>query len=103
MKMISNTSITSTSGVTLMSAIGMPVAELELKAIVLLLRPFFGGDEADLGDALLLGEVHHVADDPVFGGLVAAHVDLGLRHFLRLDRQLALELVTGDRRVVPVQ
>src|SRR5207342_2318102 len=34
MKMISNTSITSTRGVTLMSAIGMPVAELELKAIL---------------------------------------------------------------------
>jgi hypothetical protein len=32
--MISSTSITSTSGVTLMSAIGAPAAELELKAIV---------------------------------------------------------------------
>src|SRR4051812_9801094 len=103
MKMISNTSITSTSGVTLMSAIGAPAAELELKAIVGLLVPFFGRYEADLGDALQLRGVHHVADDPVLGRLIATDVDLRLRRRLRGHRQVAFQLVVGDRRVVPVQ
>src|SRR5688572_1219258 len=105
MKMISSTSITSTSGVTLMSPIGalLPPPELELNAIVLC--PALSvrrRDEADLRDADVLCRLHHLRHEAVLGGLVGADVDARLRFLLGLDRQLGLEHGQGHALVVPV-
>src|SRR5690606_9196747 len=71
MKLISSTSITSTRGVTLMSHIA-PLPPVE-KAMGFSLLAALGrsGDEADLGHALLLGDLHDLADLAVGRGLVA--------------------------------
>src|SRR5690606_36075878 len=101
MKMMSSTSITSQSGMMLMSAIG-PSPEPEEKAMVqtpvqLVLA---GGDEAHLAHASSLREVDDFLHHPVLRGLVRTYVDRRLRRLLRLDGQGTLQQLEGDRLVV---
>src|SRR4249919_642649 len=102
MKMIRSTSITSTSGVTLMSAIGPP-PELELKAMrcsPVALVLFRTRHEADLAEAGSFHRGHGGVDDGVLGAAVGTDIDLLLGHALGIDRQLCFEASLGDRFVV---
>src|SRR5690606_3004429 len=100
MKMISSTSITSTRGVTLMSAIGPPPELLE-NAMVVLPR-LWGGHEAHLADTGLADVLDDVVDDLVPRDVVGADVDLRLRRALGRHRQARVEHVARHRLVVPV-
>src|SRR5581483_10262051 len=119
MKMIRSTSITSTSGVTLISAMG-PLPPPELNAILLiLLQPHTGApargfllllvvalrlrNEAELHHAGVLRIGHDRGDELVLGVLVRADLQLWLRRALRSDAQLRLQRRFGDGLVVPIQ
>src|SRR2546427_2007575 len=116
MSMMSSTSITSMSGVVLMSTItsgSCPppgprfIAMIRLPPVARRARRRLG-DEADLEDAGALAGVHHPADELVAPVLVAADVDLGLgnlhRDLLELREQLAVvsELVIPEHVAVLV-
>src|SRR5919199_5799772 len=89
--MMSSTSITSMSGVVLMSTI-TSASFCEWPTVIAMGAPFSTarraarrrlGDEADLENAGALAVVHHAADELVATFTVAPNVHLGLR---RLDR-----------------
>src|SRR5690606_15270377 len=102
MKMINSTSMTSHSGMMLMSAIGAPSPPPDENAIVRYSRSvlFAGRDKAHLAHTLLLRKGDHLVDDPVRRRGIATHVDRWLRRFLRFHRQGAVEQVHRHRLVV---
>src|SRR5690606_8637732 len=100
MKMISSTSITSTRGVTLMSAIGPPPELLE-NAMVVLPR-VWSGHEANIAATGVAEVLDGVVDALVPRGVGGAHVVLRLRRALGRPGQPRGEHVSGQRLVVPV-
>src|SRR5689334_14537880 len=105
--MISSTSITSISGVVLMSTITSGSAPPPPTLIAICLAPStLGrrfGDEADLQDRRALAGKDHPPDALVAALLVAADVHLGLRiHHRHLLQALEQRLVVGHELLAPV-
>src|SRR5919197_4423899 len=106
---MSITSITSISGVVLISTI-TSASRCACPTVIAIIVPFSAarhaarrrlGDEADLENPRALAVVHHAPDELVAAFAVAANVDLGLRG---LDRNLlepGEELSLIDELVVP--
>src|SRR5438094_759458 len=105
--MMSSTSITSMSGVVLMSTItsawrcALPtvIAMAFLRSSAAARRRF--GDEADLQDAGALAVVHHASDKFIASLPIAADMHLGLRLLHRDLLQPGEELPIIDELVVP--
>src|SRR5678815_2100742 len=104
--MMISTSITSMSGVVLMSIITSGSPPLLLPTLIAMVRPSalrrWFGHEADLLDRCALALEHHPPDRLVARLAVAADVDFGLRRHRRdLAEALEQRVAVGDELLVP--